>query len=574
MPWIEGSSIRGIDDRVRFLLRAAGIALILLASVRIVLTYRVFNHTWDETASVACGMEWLDQGVYDFDPKHPPLGRVASAIGLYLQGVKSAGALDMWAEGNELLHEGGRYWSNLTLARVGLLPFFVAACIVTWIWTSWVWGRAAGLLAMGLFSLIPPVLGHAGIAMTNIALTATLPAALFIFALWLENPSRKRSQALGVSVGLAILSEFSALVFLPVCGLLMLWAYRNNVKRADIRVQIIRRLRALGTAFLLAAVVLVAGYRFTLSPPRLQSLRPAFDRVLGATGTVHDIAYRALETPLPGGALLRGLDQLWAYNHEGLPNYFLGERRNRGWWYYFPIILAVKTPVAFLLLVISGILFIYRDRSRDKRPRARAVVAASVGILAVGMLAHINTGIRHILPIYLALAAIAGYGALRMFQASRAWAAVAALLIAWCGVSSALAHPDYLAYFNELADGSSGKFGVDSDLDYGQDLARLQKACERHHVDSLALIYNGSANPNRFGLPPLRRLEPGQLQSGWVAISMNTLKLGLPDQPAGYSWLERYRPIETVGKSIRLYFIPPADAEPSDRPLEARRDSS
>jgi hypothetical protein len=69
-------------------------------------------------------------GSYNYDPKHPPLGRVASAIGLYWDGVRSSGEIveHPEAEGNALLLAGGHYWRNLTLARLGVLPFFVLAC--------------------------------------------------------------------------------------------------------------------------------------------------------------------------------------------------------------------------------------------------------------------------------------------------------------------------------------------------------------------------------------------------------------------------------------------------------------
>jgi hypothetical protein len=44
--------------------RSAVLLLILIASVRIVSTYTVFNHTSDEPNHIACGMEWLDRGTY------------------------------------------------------------------------------------------------------------------------------------------------------------------------------------------------------------------------------------------------------------------------------------------------------------------------------------------------------------------------------------------------------------------------------------------------------------------------------------------------------------------------------
>src|SRR5580698_5519461 len=65
------------------------VALVVLASIRIVSTYLVFSHTFDEPAHIACGMEWLDKGVYTWEPQHPPLARVAAAIGPYLMGVRS-----------------------------------------------------------------------------------------------------------------------------------------------------------------------------------------------------------------------------------------------------------------------------------------------------------------------------------------------------------------------------------------------------------------------------------------------------------------------------------------------------
>src|ERR1700735_4401182 len=65
------------------------VALILLGTIRIVATYTVFSHTFDEPAHLACGMEWLDQRVYRWEPQHPPLARVAAALGPYLMGVRS-----------------------------------------------------------------------------------------------------------------------------------------------------------------------------------------------------------------------------------------------------------------------------------------------------------------------------------------------------------------------------------------------------------------------------------------------------------------------------------------------------
>ena len=42
--------------------------------------------------------------------------------------------------------------------------------------------------------------------------------------------------------------------------------------------------------------------------------------------------------------------------------------------------------------------------------------------------------------------------------------------------------------------------------------------------------------------------------TGWVAASENWLRFG--EASGDYDWLEPYRPVRQVGKSIRLYYIP------------------
>src|SRR5580700_1735844 len=104
------------------------IALVLLASVRIAATYTVFNHTYDEPAHIACGMEWLDKGAYTLEPQHPPLSRIAGALGPYLLGIRSPKPSKersaIFIEGREILDSAGRYDLNLSMARLGVLPFF------------------------------------------------------------------------------------------------------------------------------------------------------------------------------------------------------------------------------------------------------------------------------------------------------------------------------------------------------------------------------------------------------------------------------------------------------------------
>src|SRR5579859_3705285 len=69
--------------------RSIAFIAVLFATIRIVATYSVFTHTNDEPSHVACGLEWIDKGTYTWEPQHPPLARVAAAIGPYLLGARS-----------------------------------------------------------------------------------------------------------------------------------------------------------------------------------------------------------------------------------------------------------------------------------------------------------------------------------------------------------------------------------------------------------------------------------------------------------------------------------------------------
>jgi 4-amino-4-deoxy-L-arabinose transferase-like glycosyltransferase len=169
------------------------VLLVLIASLRIVSTYKTLSHTTDEPAHLAAGMEWLEGGRYTYENQHPPLARVLGAIGLHLAGSRWSHGPEMYFEGYHLLGYNHRYAHNLFYARLAMLPLFWIASLVVFLWTSRIAGGAAAFVATLLFTTTPAVLGHAGLATTDMAVTAFTGAAVLSALYWADRPNWKRS---------------------------------------------------------------------------------------------------------------------------------------------------------------------------------------------------------------------------------------------------------------------------------------------------------------------------------------------------------------------------------------------
>src|SRR5215831_11280050 len=101
------------------------VVLIVIAIARISPTYSIFTATADEPFHIGAGMEWLDEGTYTYELQHPPLARIAVALGPYLSGIRSQSLTHANDEGNAILFSNDTHFSNLRRARLGTLPFFV-----------------------------------------------------------------------------------------------------------------------------------------------------------------------------------------------------------------------------------------------------------------------------------------------------------------------------------------------------------------------------------------------------------------------------------------------------------------
>lgn len=510
-------------------------ALALAAVVAVASTARVFSATVDEPAHLAAGMEWLSTGRYTYDLPHPPLGRLAIAIGPYLRGSRTTGATQLYDEGAAIIGSGAHYVDTLASARHGVLVFLVVLCLAVWAWGRRALGEAGAALAVFFAVTNPTILAHAGLATTDLACAATTTLALYAAVRWAQRPTMLAAVLAGAAAGTAVASRLSALAFVagPLVVLygLKAWAERRwsfGDEPAG------RTWGQVGAAVVALLAVVLAVYRFDPRP------------------------------------FIEGIKLFVAHGDRGHYTYLLGTPGFRGWWYYFPIALLVKTPLPLLALAIVGAAVAVRDLRRQRDWAGMAPLVAAATILAISLRVHVDLGVRLVLPIYPLMAIVAAQGALALWaQAPRRTAQTLTVTLSGAGLVIAIrAHPDHLAYFNALAGDHPERILVDSNLDWGQDLYRLRDTLRARGVtDSVYIAYFGTTSPDSAGIPKSRFMELHERPTGWIAASETFLAgewVG-----SAYFWLKDEPPIARIGPGMRLWYIPPrsppATTAPSPR---------
>ncbi len=484
--------------------------------------------------------------------------------------------LFLWGIGNDVAR-------TMFLARVPTiwLGLLLAAVVGRWAGQmahGWRLGRAAngaGLLALALAALDPNILAHARLVTTDLGLAAA--AVLAGYTLWrcLRRPSWRAAAVAGVGLGLLQNTKFTALLFVPLFGavvLVALWTRRRALERRTL----------VQTFFVYPAVALLtlwATSGFQVGP---------------------------LRAPLPVVGLLGGaavpladhFEQLLAIGNRlqvGAPSFLLGRYSDTGWWYYFPVAFVLKTPLPTLLLLAFAIFRIARMalRQRDAFRTAAFDLAALLipagGYFAIALTTDINLGYRHLLAVLPFLSVLTG---VVVAQAGVQWAVrqprevgrnrvgvLAAVAVVWLALATVWVYPHFISYFNALAGGPDNGWRalVDSNIDWGQDLGRLKTWMDSHGVRRVWLSYFGEGRPEYYGIaydgldsfpprlmnPAARPFYPHDPAPGWYAISATTLQ-GVHFADHDQYRFFRERPADDkVGYSIFLYQVAPR-GEPAD----------
>jgi 4-amino-4-deoxy-L-arabinose transferase-like glycosyltransferase len=520
---------------------AVSLILILVAAIRILSTLTVFSVTSDEPLHVTAGLQLVKEGRYAWQLENPPIPRLVFGALISLGGAQFDPAREPMDMMKWLFYSSGHYKTSLFLARAGNTLFFIVAAVATWWLARRFLGRVGALIATLFFTTQPVVLGYAGIANLDNASVAGVAIALIAFHRWLERPTAIRALVAGAAFGLSIGLKFSNLLFTAAACAAIYVVY--FIADRDVRRAWPRALMALPIAGLATFIALWACYGFAFgSFAKFGLQKPDANDVVARL-----VAPLDADTPIPMPHFFVGLSGISKLDRLGHLSYAFGKRTTEGWWWYFGAAMLFKTALATLILAIAGF-FVARSRLFV------GSMAAVLGILITAMPAKLDLGIRYVLPLYVPLTIAAAAAALAMLQSAKPWLRIAAIvLLAWQSIASAIVHPDYFPYFNELAGRQPGRYFIDSNLDWGQDLLRLRAVLRREKIDKIGIYAAGLHDYDRLGFAGWYQLEPWLPQQGWVAVSEHMYRMLQPD--GGFWWL-RGRKYRRIGTSIRLYYVP------------------
>lgn len=514
--------------------------------------------TVDEQGHLFRGVAYVKTGATQFLWGHPLLASSLNALPLLTErGLTLPTDSAAWQDGNWAVAGDLFLWqlneNPLRLIFLGRLPTLWLTMLLGALLFRWgreVGGKKTAVLALALFALDPNFLAHGGLITSDVAVTFFMLLAMYGFWLAVGRPAGVLSRRslltavllMGLGLGGAAATKFSAAALGPMVGLLAVWTAVRN-----------RSWRPIGLALLAGGI-----------------------GVLVVWGV-----YRWQIRPYPAAAYWQ--DLAWQFDYFSRPHgaYLLGQYAQTGWWYYFPVTFWLKTPL--VTLVLFGMALVRWATSRLRRQTAVGqaalpfLLAPPAVYFLISLLTPLNIGYRHLLPLlpflYLFTAVSLATPSTTATGSPDRLQKPVSLLLALLFLTTLIAWPDYLSYMNVLAGRAESRWRLlsDSNVDWGQDLPALAD-WQRETGRPLFLSYFGTAHPSAYGLNfvPLPTWEPGPEQlppsrqtfnpadpaPGWYAISVTNLQgLVLGEAADAFAWFREREPAARLGGSIFVYEV-------------------
>jgi hypothetical protein len=461
--------------------------------------------------------------IYLSDPAYPPeAGHTWGWLGRY-----DYARLLLWGVGNDSEH-------LVMLARLVGLAFGAFTVIATFMLSKRHLGTRAALFAAALIAFLPDMLAHSGVAYNDVPLAFGVLASVYVLDAAVRDPGRARVALAALVCALTACIKYSGVIVGPILVALLLLEALSGRWRDPAW----RRAILLG-----APVFVIVGYL--------------------AIALVYLGDWRLAD-------FIRGAREIALTSSAGRVAFLLGEHNLGGWWYFFLVVLALKTPLALQVLVLLAAIGAW-VAARDGRWRrwlahpARAPATGAALFLGALLGSGINIGSRHALPALPLVCILVAQGIAPVWErAGRSVRGALGAVFASYLLSSLSHYPYFLSFLNEYAhDRPLHETLVDSNTDWGQGLVALRAYMREHGIDEVALAYFGSALPEGYGiryvaLPSFLRLPEQAPQAAvprYAVVSATLLSGTYAIYFHGdlYAALRAAKPVAVVADTLYVY---------------------
>jgi tetratricopeptide (TPR) repeat protein len=495
--------------------RTGFVVLLALLAFQLAWAAKRNSITWDEDDHIYAGYMSLRHGDFGLNPEHPPLVKQLAALPTLPMTLKMP-----LLKGREFKHEaflGGQDFIFRNDAETVLFRARMAAALLTILLATLIFfaaremfGSGAGLVALALFVFDPNVLAHGAVVGTDMGLSCFMFATVYAFYRYVKAPSLGRLILVGIALGLTFASKHTGILLVPILLLLSLTEIFHKGETVEGTDSAGKRAGRLAIAFVvISALALttlwaVYGFRYAargdglaMNPPLAESIhhmsRAREIRLLETVARYHLLP----ESYVYGLADVRIMSDYYT-------SYLFGKIYPHGIWFYFPAAFAIKSTLPLLFLLGLTVWMIATGRLRCWREVLFLTIPPAVH-LAVAMSAGMNIGLRHILPMYPFLYALAGGAAAKLMENGRKWIYAVAALVLFQVITTTRVFPAYMAYANELWGGPSRtyKYLSDSNVDWGQQLKSTKTYLERKGIKDCWFIYfaEGPVRMKDYGIP-------------------------------------------------------------------------
>lgn len=544
--------------------------LLVLFGLQVILAIRRWSPVYDEDLHIWAGYAYLTHPAGWANFQHPPLVKLLAGLPLLSlrPQVTPPPRSGRQVDAARLTHEFFRRNRALLdhIVFRARLPLVLLAAFLGWLlyrWTREHYGVPPALLALALFSFDPNILAHSGLVFMDMPFAAFAFLTLYQFWHWCQKPSRLRGFLTGLSLSLALLSKFPALILLPLLPVLSL--LHHFPARAHPRkfLSVLRGLLGIYAVSLTAVLALYGSLfgveylaRETGPSHAARILLDFASRTPGSVGrlTLELAAWIVHHLPIVGLEYLRGIYWQMMHAKQGMPLFLSGQHTTHAWWYFHLVTFLLKATLPLLLLMGLRVAL---SRRLPWQPPETFLLVPALATFLLTTLSPFGGGIRYLLVAYPCLFVSAGRLASVSLGPRRLWGALLLALLSWHAFSSIRIHPHYIAYFNEAVGGPSQgyRYLVGANLDFGQEVKHLAAYLRERGNPVVYASLHTTLDPTLYGMRSVPLPADGQCRTGTFAISATRLQgVGL-ENPDAFSWLKARAPTRVLGYAIFVYDV-------------------